>query len=178
MPTSPTAPNTGSRPPEIWRGLFRSFGPAATRHLGQAVGQRLCPGDVLLLKGGLGAGKTCFCQGLALGLGVPSTVRVTSPSFALLQQYQGRVPFWHADLYRLTDPGELVELGLVDAARAVLAIEWANLFPSEMPPTHVWVEWQMGRGHYRRIVLTTTNRDLAARLGDLPVACTPNRRKQ
>jgi tRNA threonylcarbamoyladenosine biosynthesis protein TsaE len=88
----------------------------------------LAPGDLLLLEGALGAGKTFFARALLRALGVPSDERVTSPTFALVQDYQGRVPIAHADLYRLGDASELDMLGL-RARRgegAIVVVEWGG----------------------------------------------------
>ena len=80
---------------------------AATRRLGERLGRAAAPGDVIGLDGTLGAGKTCLVQGLARGLGVPRDVPVGSPTFTLLNEHRGRLPLYHADLYRLEDEGEL-----------------------------------------------------------------------
>lgn len=108
---------------------------AATQRVGARLGALLQPGDVLGLDGPLGAGKTCFVQGLARGLGVPEEVAVGSPTFTLINQYQGRVPLWHVDLYRLGDARELPELGLWELSEGggVLAVEWLSRFPDAVP---------------------------------------------
>ena len=101
-----------------------------TEHLAEALAVRLRAGDVLLLSGSLGAGKTAFVRGLAEGLGIASD-QVSSPTFTLVQEYRaGRVPLVHVDLYRLDDPREIDDLGLDEIAEeAVLAIEWAEKHP-------------------------------------------------
>jgi len=98
---------------------------AATRHLGECLGRLAQPGDVLLLEGDLGAGKTTLVQGLAAGLDCPG--EVTSPTFALVYELPGRVPLRHMDLYRL-DPGHLEHLGVEEwfEPDAVVAVEWAE----------------------------------------------------
>jgi tRNA threonylcarbamoyladenosine biosynthesis protein TsaE len=100
-----------------------------TRHLGAALGALLEPGDVVWLEGPLGAGKTFFTRGLFRALGLPEAIPVTSPTFALVHEHEGRVPLRHLDLYRLAEPDELVELGIDEAlSEAVVVIEWGARF--------------------------------------------------
>jgi tRNA threonylcarbamoyladenosine biosynthesis protein TsaE len=104
-----------------------------TAALGRALASTLSAGDVLLLYGDLGAGKTAFVRGLAEGLGV-SRDDVSSPTFTLVQEYRGgRLPLFHVDLYRLNDPREVDDLGLDEIAdEGILAVEWAEKLPA--PP--------------------------------------------
>jgi tRNA threonylcarbamoyladenosine biosynthesis protein TsaE len=106
---------------------------AETAAAGRDLAATLSAGDVVLLYGDLGAGKTAFVRGLAEGLEV-SPADVSSPTFTLVQEYRGgRVPLVHVDLYRLDDSREIDDLGLDEiAAGAVLAIEWAERLPN--PP--------------------------------------------
>lgn len=98
-----------------------------TAAVGRELAATLSAGDVLLLYGDLGAGKTAFVRGLAEGLGVERD-EVSSPTFTLIQEYRGgRLPLFHVDLYRIEDPREFDELGLDEIAEdGVLAIEWAE----------------------------------------------------
>jgi tRNA threonylcarbamoyladenosine biosynthesis protein TsaE len=100
----------------------------ATLRLAGHVARVLQPSDLLLLGGPLGAGKTFFVRGLARALGLPSEVRVTSPTFALLQDFDTTPRLVHADLYRLSDASQVDDLGLDDARRsgAVLIVEWGK----------------------------------------------------
>ena len=101
-----------------------------TAAIGRALAASLSAGDVVLLYGDLGAGKTAFVKGLAEGLGAPQD-EVSSPTFTLMQEYRGgRLTLFHVDLYRLDDPREIDDLGLEEiAADGVLAIEWAEKLP-------------------------------------------------
>ncbi len=123
-----------------------SDSPAATRRIGARLGRRLRPGDVVLLLGELGAGKTCLAQGIGRGLEV--TDQVKSSSFVLLNEYDGRLRLYHADLYRLEDPREVMDLALEEtAAEGVLAVEWPERAWDELPPEHLLVrlEWEGDR---------------------------------
>ena len=100
---------------------------ARTEAFGRALGALLEPGDVVLLEGELGAGKTVLARGMARGLGVPPDVPVQSPTFGLLHELDGRCLVAHADLYRLGGADELDELGLDELSRsAVVIVEWGE----------------------------------------------------
>ncbi len=116
-----------------------SHKPSETQQLGMNIGRLAIPGDILLLVGELGAGKTCLTQGIARGLGVGEYV--TSPSFVLIRQFQGRLPLYHIDLYRLDLPQEVADLGLDDYlyGRGVCVIEWAEKGYSLMPPHYMLI---------------------------------------
>jgi tRNA threonylcarbamoyladenosine biosynthesis protein TsaE len=120
----------------------RLTSPEATREAASALARHLAPGDAIGLVGDLGAGKTCFVQGLARGLGVPDSVRVTSPTFTLINEHRGgRLALYHVDLYRIDRPGELDHIGLDDlfGAPAVVAVEWCDRFPV-LPADHLRIE--------------------------------------
>lgn len=107
---------------------------AEMQSLGERLGRLLEVGHVVGLLGPLGAGKTTFAQGIARGLEVPPGRHVASPTFALVNQHPGRVPFLHADLYRINDAAEIPELGLAEAYDyGAAAIEWLDRFPDAAP---------------------------------------------
>ncbi len=104
---------------------------AATLRLGQVLCEVLQPGELLVLEGDLGAGKTFLVRAMARELGVPEDVPVTSPTFALVHDYpDANPPLVHADLYRLGDPEEVLELGLVErmGGPALVVVEWGERF--------------------------------------------------
>lgn len=105
-----------------------------TVHVGEMLGQLLGPGDVVCLYGDLGAGKTSLSFGIAMGLEVVEEY-IPSPTFTLINEYRGRVPFYHIDLYRLKEPSELDEIGFdeyIDSA-GVTVIEWAERVEEDLP---------------------------------------------
>ncbi len=113
----------------------------ATAAAGEALGRLIAGGDVVALIGELGAGKTSFTRGLAIGAGVDAE-DVASPTFALVNEYRGRVAVAHADLYRLERERELDEIGwddLIERRDAAVVIEWADRFPRRMPDDHLRV---------------------------------------
>lgn len=126
---------------------------AATTHLlGERLGQAAVPGTVVALIGDLGAGKTAFARGVGAGLGVS---RIQSPTFILVQAHStGRLPLWHADLYRLSDVDELEQLGLDEilAGDGVVLVEWADRFPELLPADHLEVRLSE-EGEGRRVEL-------------------------
>jgi tRNA threonylcarbamoyladenosine biosynthesis protein TsaE len=101
-----------------------------TGRLGRCLGRLIEQPLVILLSGDLGAGKTCFSRGLARGLGVPEEVPIASPSYTLMNAYQGRLELYHFDLYRLAEPDDLLELGMEEylPGAGVAIVEWADLF--------------------------------------------------
>jgi tRNA threonylcarbamoyladenosine biosynthesis protein TsaE len=129
---------------------FETLSPAETRRLGRRLAPLLRPGDVVLLQGELGAGKTCFAQGIGAGLRVKEAVK--SSSFVLVNEYSGRLHVYHADLFRLEDPTEVFELGLEEnAADGLLLVEWPDRAPQELPPEHLLVRFAATGDKSRRI---------------------------
>jgi tRNA threonylcarbamoyladenosine biosynthesis protein TsaE len=124
--------------------------PGETAAIGERVAESLEAGDVLLLRGELGSGKTCFTQGLARGLGVADAVK--SSSFILLAEYHGRLRLYHADLYRLTTVEEVADLALGEqTADGVLVVEWPERAMQELPDEHLQITFEHAGDSARRI---------------------------
>jgi tRNA threonylcarbamoyladenosine biosynthesis protein TsaE len=125
-------------------------GPAETAAAGQRLGILLQAGDVVLLAGELGAGKTTFVQGIARGIGFGGTV--SSKSFVIMGEYRGSVTLYHADLYRLEDPEQVWELGLEELSRdGVLVVEWPERAPEVLPEEHLLVRFEVIDDEHRRL---------------------------
>jgi tRNA threonylcarbamoyladenosine biosynthesis protein TsaE len=112
-----------------------------TEKLGKLLGCLAAPGDVICLDGDLGAGKTALSQAIARGLGVPDTCYVTSPSFAILHEYEGRLPMYHMDFYRLQDAGEVEDLGFDEYfyLTGLTVIEWSNRAIELLPDERIFL---------------------------------------
>jgi len=143
---------------------LRTSTPGATRRIGERIGRMLRAGDVVLLSGELGAGKTVLAQGIGRGMGITDPIK--SSSFVIMNEYQGpALRMFHADLYRLEDAGQVAELALDELASAgVLVVEWPERAEAEHPEEHLGVDLaydgakgrtirMVGRGErYARIV--------------------------
>lgn len=112
-----------------------------TRALAETLSDYLLPGDLLVLSGDLGAGKTCFTQGLATGLGVKE--HINSPTFTIIHEHSGRLPLYHFDLYRLETPEQLEALGYEDYffGFGVTVIEWGDKMPEFLPEDYLTIEF-------------------------------------
>ena len=122
---------------------FISNSPDETEVFGRRFAEKIKPGDVLALTGGLGSGKTQFVKGLVAGLG--STAEVTSPTFTLIHEYtDGPIPIYHFDFFRIEDRASAERLGLDDYffGDGVSMIEWADRFPDLIPKTTRWISFQ------------------------------------
>ncbi|MBI1810845.1 MAG: tRNA (adenosine(37)-N6)-threonylcarbamoyltransferase complex ATPase subunit type 1 TsaE [Deltaproteobacteria bacterium] len=124
-----------------WKNLFYTSSPEKTMELGKKIGEGLQAGDVVALIGELGAGKTLFTQGLVQGLGVKGYVK--SPSFTIVNRYEGRLPVYHLDLYRLGDVNEIYELGIEEYlyGDGVTIIEWAEKAYSLLPEKYILIKF-------------------------------------
>ncbi|MCC6749743.1 MAG: tRNA (adenosine(37)-N6)-threonylcarbamoyltransferase complex ATPase subunit type 1 TsaE [Deltaproteobacteria bacterium] len=136
----------------------------ATVALGAALGRVLEPGLVVGLIGDLGAGKTCFVRGVAEGAAVPPEIYVASPTFTLINEYPGRVPLVHIDLYRLGSATDLVEVGVVDSygGPGACLVEWFDRFPEEQPPGRLELTFLVTGDASRRVLVRATDEAHAA----------------
>ena len=133
--------------------VVESHSPEETQAVGERLGRSLGPGTVVACIGELGAGKTCFLQGLLRGLGV--TAAVTSPTFVLVNTYRGRCPVYHVDAYRTGSLTELVEIGIEEMMHGdgITVIEWADKLLPLLPPDAVRVSITGLGEEPRRIVV-------------------------
>ena len=138
-----------------------SHSPEQTQRVGRLLGSQAQPGDVFLLTGGLGVGKTCLTQGIAWGLGVNEYAR--SPTFVLVNEYQGRLRLYHLDLYRLDDIREILELGLEEYlfGSGVCVVEWADKAPEVFPREHLLIRIEYLNDTERRMVFQTQDQRYA-----------------
>lgn len=137
--------------------IIESFSPEDTLELGRKMGREAKPGEVYTLIGDLGVGKTVFTQGIAEGLEIEESI--CSPTFTIVQVYEeGRMPFYHFDVYRIGDIEEMDEIGYEDYfyGEGLCMIEWANLIEEILPPHYkeITIEKDLEKGFdYRRITI-------------------------
>ncbi len=134
---------------------FISYSPEETEQIGKALSETLNDGCVIAYRGGLGMGKTCFTRGLALGLG--STDNVTSPTFALINEYlSGRLPLYHFDMYRVSGWEDLYSTGFFDYIDegGVIAAEWSENIENALPENTVYVAFKKINDNTREITIT------------------------
>jgi len=149
---------------------FFSSSPAATLNLGKKIGGRLQAGSIIALTGELGCGKTLLTRGICAGLGVPPR-QVNSPTFVLVNEYRGRLPVLHMDLYRLGSIDDGFEIGIMDyfarAASGVMLIEWAEKMSSLLPRDVLNIEFEILSARQRRIVFSSAGRKFAGLIKEL-----------
>ena len=124
--------------------IFRTRTPAETQTIGKKIGKQLRQGDLVALIGDLGTGKTCLTQGIARGVGVDPNQIVNSPSYTLINEYAGKIPIYHIDLYRLQNHDELLDLGLDEymEGNGICIIEWAEKLGSlKISHTKIQITW-------------------------------------
>ena len=137
--------------------VIETWSPKETYALGEKIGREARPGQVYTLNGDLGVGKTVFTQGVAAGLGIQEPVN--SPTFTIVQVYEeGRMPFYHFDVYRIGDIEEMEEIGYQDYfyGEGLCMIEWAQLIEEIIPENarHITIEKDLDKGFdYRRITI-------------------------
>lgn len=124
----------------------RTTGVDATQRLARSVAELVVPGDVVLLAGELGAGKTAFAQGFGAGLGVEE--QITSPTFTLARHYEGRLPLHHLDVYRMERMAEIDDVGMAELldGGGVLLIEWGDVIAPTLPSDFLEIGFRYGEG--------------------------------
>jgi tRNA threonylcarbamoyladenosine biosynthesis protein TsaE len=149
---------------------FISNSPAATLKLGGKIGRNLQAGSVIALTGELGCGKTLITRGICGGLGVAPR-QVNSPTFQLVNEYRGRLPVIHLDLYRLSDIEDELDIGITDyfsrAAEGVMIIEWAEKMAALLPEDALKIEFEILAARKRRIVLSSNGGKFTALFREL-----------
>ena len=142
-------------------------GPGTTRELGRRIGEQLRAGSVIALVGELGCGKTCFAKGICAGLGIPRR-EVNSPTFAFANEYRGRLPVLHLDLYRIDGVPAGLEVGVMDylarAEKGAAIIEWADRVLPLLTDNRLLVEFDVLSPRKRRLRLAARGRRFARML--------------
>lgn len=112
---------------------FKTFSQEETIEIGKALGRLLNTGDIVCINGDLGTGKTVFTNGIAKSLGIKE--HITSPTFTIVNEYSGRVPFYHFDVYRIADSEEMFEIGFEEYlyGEGIVVIEWADIIKDILP---------------------------------------------
>jgi tRNA threonylcarbamoyladenosine biosynthesis protein TsaE len=144
-----------------------SRGPDETQRFGKELGLLAQAGDVILLVGKLGAGKTCLTQGIARGLNIDGYAR--SPSFVVVNEYRGRLPMYHIDLYRLDDIAEIADIGLDDYlyGNGLCVVEWADKAIELLPPQNLTIKIEMLGDNERKLELTPHGERYKEMLSDI-----------
>ena len=137
---------------------YNTSSPEETIELGKKLGAKLRGGDVIAFRGGLGAGKTTMTRGIALGMGLRD--EVSSPTFALVNEYLGSLKLCHFDMYRITGALDLESTGFFDylSDDCVIAIEWSENIAAELPDGYITVEFSEISGETREITITGDER--------------------
>ena len=150
--------------------IFLSNSPASTFDFGKRLGEKLKAGSIIALIGELGCGKTLFTRGICVGLGVPER-QVNSPTFAFVNEYRGRLPVFHIDLYRIDSLTEEFEIGILDylakIGSGVIVLEWAEKALALLPNDHLQVHFEVLSARKRRLTLVGFGEKLSGLLGKL-----------
>ncbi len=134
--------------------IIETYSEEETKKAGFELGKKAKQGDIYCMKGDLGVGKTVFTKGFAQGLGI--TEHITSPTFTIINEYEGRLPFYHFDVYRIGDPDEMYDIGYEEYffGDGVCLVEWAELIKELIPENVCWIsiEKDLEKGlDYRKI---------------------------
>lgn len=148
-----------------------SHSPEETQRFGAELGQLAAPGDVILLVGNLGAGKTCLTQGIAWGLDIDGYAR--SPSFVVVNEYKGRLPMYHIDLYRLDNIAEIADLGLDDYfyGKGLCVVEWADKALELLPSQNLLIKIDYVSDNERSLDLTGHGPRYKEMMADIKKRC-------
>ncbi|MGA2330691.1 MAG: tRNA (adenosine(37)-N6)-threonylcarbamoyltransferase complex ATPase subunit type 1 TsaE [Syntrophales bacterium] len=146
-----------------------SRSPEETFLIGKIIGRNLMEKDVVALVGDLGAGKTCLTHGIARGLGVPDEYQITSPSFTLINEYQGRIMLYHFDLYRLSRASEMEDMGYEEYffGQGVSVVEWADKVEGILPDETLFVLINYADENERNIIISGQDKKIAIILQEL-----------
>lgn len=143
----------------MYKYTFQSDSPAATLSLGKRIGERLGAGSIIALTGELGCGKTLLTRGICAGLGVPLR-QVNSPTFIFVNEYAGRMPVFHMDLYLTGIEANALDSGLADylhrAREGVIIIEWAERIAALLPDDYLLIKFEVVSARKRRLEFTAT----------------------
>jgi tRNA threonylcarbamoyladenosine biosynthesis protein TsaE len=158
----------------MYRYIFLSNSPSATLTLGERIGERLRPGSILALTGELGCGKTLLTRGIGTGLGVPLR-QVNSPTFVLVNEYRGRVPVFHMDMYQLGAASDAVDFGFFDylarAQSGVMIIEWAEKITAVLPDDCLNIKFDILSARKRQLEFTTAGDNFTDLFEELKKRC-------
>ena len=137
-----------------------------TVHIGKRLGCALSGGDVVALTGPLGSGKTWFTKGIGLGFGVAADEVITSPSFSLVNEYEGRCFLYHMDLYRLDNLADIMAIGLDDYFhdQSLVVVEWAERCPEILPYGHINVKIDILGDNKRSIEINSDDPDMSNKI--------------
>jgi len=146
-----------------------SNSPGSTLDIGRIIGENLTGGQVVALTGELGTGKTCLTQGIAKGLGISEKYYITSPTFTLINEYPGRVPLYHMDVYRLSGPGDLEDMGYAEYfyGDGVVVVEWAEKVADILPAGALMIDLEHGRDSDTRKMRISCESDVSSIVGML-----------
>ncbi|HEX7533770.1 MAG TPA: tRNA (adenosine(37)-N6)-threonylcarbamoyltransferase complex ATPase subunit type 1 TsaE [Syntrophales bacterium] len=141
----------------------KSRSPEETFLIGKIIGRNLIEKDIVALVGDLGAGKTCLAHGIARGLGVPDEYQITSPSFTLINEYQGRMMLYHFDLYRLSRASDMDDMGYEEYffGQGVSVIEWADKVTGILPQESLFVLINYTDENERNIIISGQEKKIA-----------------